>query len=331
MESIEFTKSTDESSIYTYIQYFFIGIGIITYLSSCLVLEFYFKSPNFIKNEIFTYIFFHTLKNLVAIILPQSTNAIFLYCLGIVEFFLILSHLNKCFTSKNISENTNLYELTYRFFILAVFIACSFPYENYFKLIDQYVFTLYILNLILSIIFFRYINIKMNLILDYLKDKKVTNSSIPDLYLPYIKANYYYNNFSKVNNIFCITFVLVIIYYIINILNLFFDLKIVYKYLVFFTQEFIFISVVIACLIYFYCLNKDSFNNNKVPKEKEEAAALNKFRVIDVDIQHEDDEINQKANNKNKIENEEDEKEKFKNGNKKNNDENEKLKNKIDI
>jgi len=331
MESIEFSKSTDESSIYTYIQYFFIGVGIITYLSSCLILEFYFKSPNFIKNEIFTYIFFHTLKNLVAIILPQSTNAIFLYCLGIVEFFLILSHLNKCFTSKNISENTNLYELTYRFFILAVFIACSFPYENYFKLIDQYVFTLYILNLILSIIFFRYINIKMNLILDYLKDKKVTNSSIPDLYLPYIKANYYYNNFSKVNNIFYITFVLVIIYYIINILNLFFDLKIVYKYLVFFTQEFIFFSVVIACLIYFYCLNKDSFNNNKVPKEKEEAAALNKFRVIDVDIQHEDDEINQKTNNKNKIENEEDEKEKFKNGNKKNNDENEKLKNKIDI
>jgi len=327
MESIEFTKSTVESSIYTYIQYFFIGVGIITYLSSCLILEFYFKSPNFIKNEIFTYIFFHTLKNLVGIILPQPTNAIFLYCIGIVEFFLILSHLNKCFTSKNISENTNLYELTYRFFILAVFIACSFPYENYFKLIDQYVFTLYILNLILSIIFFRYINIKMNLILDYLKDKKVTNSSIPDLYLPYIKANYYYNNFSKVNNIFCITFVLVIIYYIINILNLFFDLKIVYKYLVFFTQEFIFISVVIACLIYFYCLNKDSFNNNKVPKEKEEAAALNKFRVIDVDIQHEDDEINQKTNNKNKIENEEDEKEKFKNGNKKNNDENEKLKN----
>ena len=327
MESIEFSKNTDESLIYTYIQYFFIGVGIITYLSSCLVLEFYFKSPNFIKNEIFTYIFFHTLKNLVAIILPQSTNAVFLYCLGIVEFFLILSHLNKCFTSKNISENTNLYELTYRFFILAVFIACSFPYENYFKLIDQYVFTLYILNLILSIIFFRYINIKMNLILDYLKDKKVTNSSIPDLYLPYIKANYYYNNFSKVNNIFCITFVLVIIYYIINILNLFFDLKIVYKYLIFFTQEFIFISVVIAFLIYFYCLNKDSFNNNKVPKEKEEAAALNKFRVIDVDIQHEDDEINQKANNKNKIENEEDEKEKFKNGNKKNNDENEKLKN----
>ena len=327
MESIEFSKNTDESLIYTYNQYFFIGVGIITYLSSCLVLEFYFKSPNFIKNEIFTYIFFHTLKNLVAIILPQSTNAIFLYCLGIVEFFLILSHLNKCFTSKNISENTNLYELTYRFFILAVFIACSFPYENYFKLIDQYVFTLYILNLILSIIFFRYINIKMNLILDYLKDKKVTNSSIPDLYLPYIKANYYYNNFSKVNNIFCITFVLVIIYYIINILNLFFDLKIVYKYLIFFTQEFIFISVVIACLIYFYCLNKDSFNNNKVPKEKEEAAALNKFRVIDVDIQHEDDEINQKTNNKNKIENEEDEKEKFKNGNKKNNDENEKLKN----
>ena len=110
-------------------------------------------------------------------------------------------------------------------------------------------------------------------------------------------------------------------------INLFFDLKILYKYLVFLTQEFIFISVAIACLIYFYCLNKDSFNNNKVPKEKEEAAALNKFRVIDVDIQHDDDDNNQKVNNKNKIENEEDEKEKFKKRNKKNNEEIEKFKN----
>ena len=327
MESIEFIKNTDGYSIYNYIEFFFTGVGIITYLLSCLLLEFYYKSPNFIKNEIFTYILFHTLKNLVRIILPDSTNAIFLYCFGIIEFFLILSHLNKCFASKNISENTNLYELTYRFFILAVFIVCSFPYENYFKLIDQYIFTLYILNLILSIIFFRYINIKMNLILDYLKDKKVTNTSIPDLYLPYVKANYYFNNFNKINNIFCVTFSLVIIYYVINIINLFFDLKILYKYLVFLTQEFIFISVAIACLIYFYCLNKDSFNNNKVPKEKEEAAALNKFRVIDVDIQHEDDDNNQKVNNKNKIENEEDEKEKFKKRNKKNNEEIEKFKN----
>ena len=171
----------------------------------------------------------------------------------------------------------------------------------------------------------------MNLILDYLKDKKVTNSSIPDLYLPYVKANYYYNNFNKINNIFYLTFALVIIYYIINIFNLFFVLKFLYKFLIFFSQELIFITTVIACLIYFYCLNKDLLVDNKVPKEKEEAAALNKFRVIDVDIQHEEDENilekkSQKVNKNNKMENEEDEKEKFKNENKKISEESEKLK-----
>ena len=207
--------------------------------------------------------------------IPQSPNAIILYCFGFIEFFLILSHLNKCFTSKNISENTNLYELNHRYIILVVFLICSFPYEQYFKLIDQYIFSLYILNLILSIIFFRYINIRMNLInirmnliLEYLKDKKVTNSSIPDLYLPYVKANYYFDNFYKINNIFCVTFALVIIYYIINILNLFFDLKYLYKYLLFFSQEFIFITIVIAGIIYFYCLNKDLLTDNKIQKKK---------------------------------------------------------------
>ena len=330
MNSNSAEKNTEEYTFYTYIKFFFTIIGIISYLASCLLFALYFKAPNLIKSEIFTYILFHTLKNFVDIILPQNSSPIFIYCFGIIEFFLIISHLDKCFSSKNISENTKLYELEYKYYIIIAFIICSFPYEQYFELIDQHIFSLNVINLILAILFFRYINIKMGLILDYLKDKKVTNSSIPDIYLPYVKANYYYTNFNKINKIFYLSFSLVIIYYIINILNLFFDWKILYKYLVFFSHELIYISIVISCLAYFYCLNKDLLTNNKI--QKEEAAELNKFRVIDVDIQHEEDEnILEKKNNinnkNNRNENENEEEDKFKKGDKKVNDESEKLKN----
>ena len=329
MDSNPTEKNTDEYAIYIYIRFFFTTIGIISYLLACVLSELYYKAPGLIKSEIFTYILFHTFKHIVEMILPQSSSPIFLYCFGIVEFFLILSHLNKCFTSKNITENTSLYKLEYRYYILAAFIISSFPYENYFKLIDQIKFTLYMIKLVLSILFFRYINIKMILILEYLKDKKVTNNSIPDLYLPYVKANYYYTNFNKINKLFYLTFALISVYNVINILNIFFDWTMLYKFLVFFSQECIYLSVVASCLMYFYCLNKDLLSDSKILKEpKDETAALNKFRVIDVEIQHEEDEniLDKKSgiHNKNKRnENEVDDKEKFKKGDKKTGEENE--------
>lgn len=317
----------EEYEIYMYIRLFFTFIGIIFYLLACVLFELYFKAPNLIKTDIFTYIFFHTFKNFLGMILPKYPSEIFTYCLGIIEFFLILSHLNKCFTSKNISESTNLYELKHRYLILIIYAICSFPFEVFFKLIDQYIFSLYILNLILSIIFFRYINIRMNLILDYLKGKRVMNSSIPDIYLPYVKANFYFVNFNKINNIFNLILILVIIYHVLIILNLFFDRKILNIYLIFLYQEIIYIIIIIANLMYFYCLNRDLLIGNKMPKE--ETTALNKFRVIDVDIQHEEDENildkkNQQQfkdkNNKGKGE------EQYNSENKKLNEESEKLK-----
>ena len=292
-------KNNGDYTTYIYANFFFTTIGIIFYLVSCLSFELYFKAPNLIKSEIFTYILFHSFEHIVGIILPQTSSPIFLYCFNIVEFFLIL----------------------------------FFPYEIFFKLIDQYIFSLYVIKLILSILFFRYINIKMGLILEYIKDKKVTSSSIPDIYLPYIKANYYYSNFNKIDKMFCFTFAFVIIYYVNNILNLFFDFKILYKYLKFCFQEIIYLCIVTSCLFYFYCLNKDLFINKKIVKE--EASNLNKFKVIDIDINQEEDENilenKIKINNKNnKDGNEGDEKDKLKKGHKnliKNNEESEILKN----
>ena len=327
MESNDTNKNYDDNEIFIYIKYSFAAIGIISYLIIFLIFRLYFKTPNLIKNEIFTYIFFHSIKSFVGIILPESLNDIIIYIFGVTEFILILSYLNKCFSSKNICENTNLYELNYRYIIITIFILCSFPYEKFFKLIDQLIFSIYILNMILTIIFFRYINIKMDLILEYIKEKKVTNSSIPDLYLPYVKANFYFSYFNKIKNIFSFSFSLIIIYYAINIINLFFDFNILYKYLILFSEEFIYFSIVIACLIYFYCLNKDILFDNKIEKEKEETIELNKFRVIDIEIQQEEDENifdkNNKILNKNKAVNNRDEEN---NENKKNNEETEKLK-----
>ena len=107
-----------------------------------------------------------------------------------------------------------------------------------------------------------------------------------------------------------------------------------YKYLQFFLQEIIYLCIVISFLIYFYCLNKDSFTDKKIIKE--EGSNLNKFKVIDVDITHEEDAENiienqNEINNKNiKSENEGDENDKLKKGgdkNNNNNEESEKLKN----
>ena len=331
MESNIKVKKSAEDAIYIYINCFFIIVGIFLYLVACLLLHLYYKASNLIKSEIFTYIFFHTFKIFVGIILPIYSKVLFIYCFDIIEFALILSHLNSCFTSKNISENTSHFELKYRYLFILIFMLSTFPYGNFFIFIDQLIFSSYILNLILAILLFRYINIKMNLLLDYFKDKKVTNPSIPELYLPYVKANYYFINFNRVNKIFCSTLILVIIYYVSNIVNLFFDLKKAHKYLMLFTQEFIYYSILISNIILFYCLNKDSLFDNKIPKD--EIVSLNKFRVIDVDIQHEEDEniLNKKTQNesKNNVKNENggDDEETLKNGNKKINEESEKLKN----
>ena len=130
MNSNSAEKNTEEYTIYTYIKFFFTIIGIISYLASFLLFALYFNAPNLIKSEIFTYILFYTIKNFVDIILPQKSSPIFTYCFGITDFFLIISHLNKYFSSKNISENTKLYELEYKYYIIIAFKICSFPYEQ---------------------------------------------------------------------------------------------------------------------------------------------------------------------------------------------------------
>jgi len=68
-----------------------------------------------------------------------------------------------------------------------------------FFLSAKYIFSSNIIKIIFVLILFRYINGKMGLLLDYLKDRKKTNSAIPDINLPYMRTHYYYKNFNKIN------------------------------------------------------------------------------------------------------------------------------------
>jgi hypothetical protein len=130
----------------------------------------------------------------------------------------------------------------------------------------------------------------MGLLLDYLKDKKMTNSAIPDIYLPYMRAHYYYSNFNKINSIFYLSLILAICYYSLKILNLFLeDWKLILKFLSLFIKESLYCSLIIACFIFFYVLNKNQLNKaNRRKEEGGEEENLAKFTVIDVDIQQDE-------------------------------------------
>ena len=73
----------------------------------------------------------------------------------------------------------------------------------------------------MAILFFIYINSKFKLLLDYLNEKQVTNSKIPDIYLPYMKAYYYYNSFKCAKTIFFFSLILIICFFSLNISNIF--------------------------------------------------------------------------------------------------------------
>jgi hypothetical protein len=130
----------------------------------------------------------------------------------------------------------------------------------------------------------------MGLLFDYLKDKKMTNSAIPDIYLPYMRAHYYYTNFNKINSIFYLSLILAISYYALKILNLFLeDWKLILKILCLFIKESFYCSLIIACFIFFYILNKNQLNKaNRRKEEGGEEENLAKFTVIDVDIQQDE-------------------------------------------
>lgn len=331
MDSNVKEQTENEYPIYFYIHLFFVFLGAILYICLVVLFKIYYKISSFIKLEIFTFIILNSFKSFLEITLsPSITKEFILYVIGIIEFYLILSYLNKCFTTKKISQNNSSYEIQYFCYIIIIFIFSTFPYEKIFKISEKYIFSCNTINIILAILLFRYINIKMQSLLEYLKEKKMTNSTIPDIYLPYMKAHYYYTNFRIINIIFYLCLIFAISYYAIKNVELFLEWQIVSKYLLLFTEESIYCSMIAAGLIFFYSFNKNKLlKGGKMRKKEdntEEAANLTKFSVIDVDIQQ-DEKTNLSERKKPKDRNrrdEEDEEEKANNN--KTNEESETLK-----
>ena len=321
--------------IHFYIHLFFVFIGFIFYLLILFLFYLYFKYLSLIKREIFTYIILNSFKSFLEITLSSSLiKELIIYFIGCIEFYLILTYINKCLTTKKISQNTSNYELDYLYYIVFTFIISSFPYDKIFNLTGKYIFSYNTINIILIIFLFRYINIKMQLLLEYLKEKKMQNSSIPDIYLPYIKANFYYNNFNIINNIFYIILFLSISYYIIKSLYLFFDWKIIFIYIYLFLEESINYSIIISCLIFFYSFNKKKLlKGMKKTNIYKDESNFGKSNVIDIEIQQNENsnltvrkrqkEIKKESNLKNDENNEDEEKQEV---NSKINEENETLK-----
>ena len=326
-------ESTNKASLFFLVHLCLAILGFLIYIVSFLLLQFYYAAPLLIRKEFFLFILFNSFESLVEIIVtPSMTKEFIIYCFGIIKFILIILYLNKCFTSRKISPYNSSFVLDYKYLFVLLYSITSFPFEKCFTLSEKYIFSINIINIILVFLLFRYINGKMGLLLDYLKDKKMTSSAIPDIYLPYMRAHYYYTNFNKINSFFYLSLILGIDYYIIKILNICLeDWKLIFKFLSLFIEESFYCSLIIACLIFFYSINKSQLNKgNKRKEEGGEEENFTKFTVIDVDIQQDENtnlsERKRKREKKSNDNDDENENEKDKNNNVKGTEESETLK-----
>ena len=338
MDSNTEDQFENKRTLYFYIHLFFAFTGVIIYITAILMFGLYIKYLPFIKREIFTFIILNSIKSFLEITLSSTlSKEIIIYIIGVCEFYLILTYINKSFVTKKISKNNPNFELDYLYYIILIFAASSFPYEKIFNLSEKYIFSSNTVNIILSILLFRYINIKMQLVLEFLKEKKVATSEIPDIYLPYIKAHYYYRNFFIVNIVFYICFFSILVYYGIKISDIFLEWKNISRYLLLFFEEIIYNCVKLSCLIFFYSYNRSKLVKGGKKKRKQEEyvqdSNISNFSVIDVDIQQ-DENVNlteRKRTKERKLDKEEDNEndennEKEKENNMKNNEESESLK-----
>jgi hypothetical protein len=303
MDSDLNNESNNEYPLYIYIHLFFVFVGFIIYLTGIILFKVFFDNLSLIKNEIFTFILINSFKSFLEILLSSSiTKEFIIYLFGIIEFYLVITYINKSLTTTKISENNNqIYELEYRYYIILCFVISSFPYENVVNLSGKYIFSYDTINIILSILFFRYINIKMQLLLDCLKEKKVQNSETTDIYLTYIKAEYYYTQFSIINIIFYATLFFVLIYNVIKILNLFFEWKTLSIYLILIFKEAIYCSIMAGGLMSFISLNIYNYvEPEKRNNESGDDLHLSNSSVIEVEIQQEENTNNSKRKKKGK-------------------------------
>ena len=286
------TQQKDISSILYIVDFIFSLIGLIFYLISFILFNFYYKCPSLIKLEIFTFIFIYSVKTILIIILPPSMiNILINYILKIILFYLIIVFLNKCLSSKKLSQNSINFEIIHKDYLYSIFFVSSFPLTSIFNLTKNYIIVENVLNIFIAIIIYRYIKNKFLILLGYLNEKKATNSKIPDIYLPYMKAYYYYISFNLAYKLFFFSFIIILFYYSMNILFLLLN-NLYLRCLSILFEKISGFLLILGCLILFYSLYKKFLGIGKNEEIEEDGINISNFTVIDVDIQQDEKEEN---------------------------------------
>jgi hypothetical protein len=297
------SKDQESFTLQTIIQIVISCTGLIFYVIAYILFAFYFKHPTLIKKEIFTFIFLYSLKILLGLILsPSTTSYLICYFIGIISYYFIITFINKSLTSKKLTENPINFELEHKHYIFLALVLSSFPIIKIYNLSEKFIFVDNLIQLVVLIFIYRYFNIKIKTLLEFLKEKKVTNTTIPDIYLPYMRAYYYYTTYSSVNLIFFDSFIIIICFYSINIIYILTKMKFL-CYVALLCDTIGTTCFIFGCLVLFYTLNKKFFGIGKI----EEEGNISNFTVIDVDIQQEEKDesssftIRKKKNKNNKM------------------------------
>ena len=277
-------------SNYTIIQFFFSILGILFYFALIFLFKFYYNCLIFITEKIFTFILLNSLTSLITLFIEIPLKKyLFVYISGTIQFYLVISFINKCLTSDKFSKDSKNFEINYQIYIVLIYMICSFPFTKIFVTFEKNLFEQNAVKMILTVLLYEHIREKLYNILDYLDEKKL-NTNEKDVYLPYMKAHYYHKIIKTINSIFFISFILFIILLIIKILDNLINYKLTFQYSSLFVNLLAIYFLIIGCILFFYPLNKSQLEKHKKGDKKESIDDLNsqKFRVIDVEITNTD-------------------------------------------
>ena len=145
------------------------------------------------------------------------------------------------------------------------------------------------MNIILIILLYRYINARFQLLLDYLKQTKLQNSTPQTTYLYHTKANYYYENFININKSFFKSFICITFFFAFDILYILLDLKFLLHFSVLF-ENIAHFFLIFGCLQFFFTYNRELFGLFQLGKP--DYHNINKSSILDIESQQNDKEDN---------------------------------------
>ncbi len=275
-------------SMYIIMESIFSIIGVFFYISLILLFGFYYKCLIFIKENIFTFILVNSLTPLISLFInnPIYKN-VFSFLSQTIQFSLILYFIDKCFTSPNLSKDKKDFEISYKIYIILIFMISSFPFYNYLELFEKTIFDQNVIRMVLIILLYEQIREKFQILFDYLNEKKVKPN---DSDMPHEIVYYYYNIFKIISKMFYTSFFLFFLYLGLKLFGKHaFNFKTTFEYICLFINLFAIYSLIIGCILFFYSLNKNNLETHqKSARRKESFDESQTFKVINVDIAQDD-------------------------------------------